>query len=257
MERGICVPFADAVDQLCLSVLQVFKSTKSPGKEQYIVLSAHLLWRSTPHKHHHQHAWKTGLCAGERGPTQHRLAQPIPDLLVSRDETLPALPHPSAPSEPFLCFSAPGTSLRLIAWPDHCTTRCPLALNDEGLGGVNIPASGSWAPLGCGFVMVHVALCPTRLISLCIKGLTSTGVTGTWEALASTRERPAPVRGVMHSGLRIQGDCRCRDTPGFCSIQWLWRCPICILLLKRRQTCTGRCTGSFERFSSAVVCHPK
>lgn len=209
MERGICVPFADVVGQLCLSVLQVFKSTKSFGRKQYVVLPAHLLWRSTSDQHHHQHAWK----AGERGPAQHRLAQPIPDLLVSRDKTLPALPHPSPPSEPFLFFSAPGTSLRLIAWPDHCTTCCPLALTDEGLGGVNIPASGSWTPLssGCGFVMVHVALCPTRLMSLCIKGLTSTGVTGTWEALASTEERPAPVHGMMRSGLRIQcpgGDCR-------------------------------------------------
>lgn len=43
----------------------------------------------------------------------------------------------------------------------------------------------------------------------------------------------------------------------FCSVLWLWGCPVCILLLKRRQKCRDRCTGALGRFSSAIVCHPK
>lgn len=43
------------------------------------------------------------------------------------------------PPEPFLCFSAPGRYLRLIAQLDQCASSCAGALISEGLRGVNVP----------------------------------------------------------------------------------------------------------------------
>lgn len=130
---------------------------------------------------------------------------------------------------------------------------------------MNVPGGSKWLPGSSRqwpcFVTVHAVLCCARLTSVCVKGLTSAG--GNWCVGSPGGHRGEASSSVQGDMFRtwgfggLGGDCRCRDAPVCCSTPWLWGSPVCILLLKRRQKCTGRCTGSFKRFCSGVVCHPK